>query len=519
MRFLLCLRARKSADRRLEQTVSSASDKQDSPDPGSSAASEVDGLSGRAGGGAVLGPQSRRNYVLGVLNGMIGTAAYDFLHPDLILAGLVFTLARPESVFGESWAYYLVALLSIINKGGSLLPQLYVSSYLEHRALKRPFYIALTYVRGFGAASLLAAIWWLGSGATPWTMALFFVAWLVISLAMGAGFPVTMDMFGRMIQIDRIGSFLGTREFLGGALSLVAGLLVVQPILNLTDQSGGGPALAYNYFWLGAIGSILTVLSMGLLILCHEEPGPRAKRRTTLTESLIRGWRWVKRNPDYRAYLWLRIAFRVNDLGMAFFIPYGKTKLERAGSGTDVVLLGGLLVATFKLSRVASSALWGWMVDRHGDRAALVGTGVCFMLGPMLALLAPMAPGVFAIPLPLTGETMDLPLAIYLAALVAIGAAYQGSIIGGNRFLIGRAPPRRRLSYIGFLNTVTSPLTLLPILAAVVAAELGVTALFVAIVGGGVLYLLAALRVRPDAHTYAGRRRQSPAAAAPEAGP
>jgi len=463
-----------------------------------------------------VAPPSRRNYVLGVLNGTLGTAAYDFVHPDLILAGLVFTFSRP--VFGDQWAYLLVAVCSIINKGGSLLPQLYVSSHLEHRPRKRPFYIGLTVVRAVGAALLVTAIGLMASQVSAWTMGLFFFAFLIIAATMGAGHVITLDMFGRMIQMDRIGTFLGTREFLGGALSLVAGLIVVQPILNRGGPSSGTAVQAMNYCLLGAIGSTLTIIAMVFLILCHEEEGPRAKRRTTFGQSLIRGWRWLKRNPDYRSYFWLRVAFRVNDLAMAFFIPYGEQKLRATGSAAGVAVLGGVLVATFKLSRVGSSALWGWMVDRYGDRACLVWTGVCFVLAPALALLAPMLPGVFAVPIPGAQAVLDLPLTVYLLALVAIGAAYQGSIIGGNRFLIGRAPPRRRLSYIGFLNTVTSPLTLLPMLGAVVAGHWGVTTLFVAIVGGGFLYLFAALRVRPETG-LAAQRLARPAATPAETGP
>jgi MFS family permease len=449
-------------------------------------------------------PTSRRNYVLGVLNGALGTVAYDFIHPDLILAGLVFALTRP--LYGDTWAMFVVSVLSVINKGGSLLPQLYVSSMLEHRSRKRPFYVMLTFLRGFGTVILLVAIWLMASRVDWMTLGLFFAAFFIVAFCMGAGHVITLDMFGRMIQMERIGTFLGTREFLGGAMSFVAGLLVVQPILN-RGQAGGDPSvLASNDFWLGVIGGSLTLIAMGFLIMCHEEEGPRAKRRTTFAESLIRGYRWLKRNPNYRAYFWLRVAFRINDLAMTFFIPYGATKLKTTGDTASVVVLGGVLVATFKLSRVISSALWGWTVDRYGDRACLVWTGVCFVTAPLLALLAPALPDVFSVPIPFSDASLDLPLLVYLGALSAIGAAYQGSIIGGNRFLIGRAPPRRRLSYIGFLNTVTSPLTFLPVLGAFIAGSLGVTTLFVAIVGGGFLYLFYAMRIAPDVRPVPERK-------------
>ncbi|KPJ73180.1 MAG: hypothetical protein AMS14_06675 [Planctomycetes bacterium DG_20] len=196
---------------------------------------------------------------------------------------------------------------------------------------------------------------------------------------------------------------------------------------------------------------------------------------------------------------------------MTFFIPYGEQTLRSSGDVAGVAVLGGLMVATFKLSRLASSAVWGWMADARGDRAVLIGAGIGFTVAPALALAAPVLPEAFRLPIPMTGRSLDLPLLVYLAALVAIGAAFQASIIGGNRFLVGRAPPRRRLSYVGFLNTVTSPLTLLPLLAAAVAGHFGMTMLFAVIVAAGLLYLFWAVRVRPETGKAPVRGQGGPA--------
>jgi hypothetical protein len=472
-----------------------------------------------------------RNYALGTLNGVIGAVSMDFLHPELILAGLVMALTG---------SYQLVALVSIINKAGALVPQLYVGSVLEHRERKRPFFVGLIFIRLASVVALLGAIRLMAGGAAG-PLAAFYAAYLVWCLGGGAGHVIFLDMVGRLIPMGRVGSFFGIREFWGGILALVAGWLVIQPILDsnraivaqdrAAEVRPAGPApaapaaaapaarvgrpaarvaaplarraVADNYFLLAAAGGALSVLAMALLALCREQPGPHARRAATLLESLRRGVGWLRQDPDYRAYLWLRIAFRITYLALAFFIPYGVARLTYTAHPLGVVALGGIMLAAIKASRVVSSVLWGRVVDRAGDRTCLVWTGVCFALGPVLMLGAPHLPAAFAVRLPLTRVVLDLPLCVYLSALMALGAAIQGSIIGGNRFLIASAPPHRRITYVGFLNTVTSPLTLLPALAAVVAETFGVTVLFAAIAGGGVLHLFWALRLSPDRPTHA----------------
>ncbi len=430
----------------------------------------------------------RRNFALGVLAGMIGETARDFIQPQLILAGFFVALVGGADRF---WYLFLVAMLTVVEKGAALGPQLLVGSRFEHLPRKRPVFIALSVARVAATVAMVASLWLLTKEASPATYALFYVV-LFLSYAIGGSLHITfLDMVGRMIPSRRIGLYLGMRNFLGGAVSVVAGTLVIQPILSFIGQPGG-------YVLLAVIGSVLIAVDLALFAMCREGTGPSAKRRTTLGESLRRGLRWLRLDRSYRAYLWTRIAFRINILTWAFFIPYGEERLAHAGGAVGVALLGGILVATFKLSRVAMSAVWASVADRHGYRACLVGSGVCFFLSPVAALVAPALPTGFEAGIPWTKAVLDLPLLVYLVSLAFFGAALQGSMIGGNRFLVTCAPPHRRPSYIGFLNTVTSPLTLLPLAAVAVAYYWGMGVLFAALLAGGVIYAVAASRMAPD---------------------
>jgi len=427
-------------------------------------------------------PHARRNRRLGVAAGAIGGLGQAFVHPELIIAGLIYALTGSPA---------LVALVTIISKAGALAPQLWASSHLEHRPRKMPSFVLVTVVRSVGFAGLLAAMWLLTRQVAAVPLALFFAAYLLTCVCGGTGHVIFMDMVGRMIPTQRLGSFFGARYLLGSMLAILAGVAIIQPVLGRVE-------LPVNYLLLAAVGGLLAIADMTVFARCREEDGPRAEQRTTLRESLQRGMRWLRTDHNYRMYFWGRIAFRINYLGLAFFIPYGTERLRYEGRG-GLAVLGGVMVATMQLSRLAASVIWGRAADRRGFRACLIGGGVCFFLAPSLALLAPILPPAFQVPIPGAAGTLDLPLTVYLLALVVLGLGFQGNMLGGNHFIVSSAPPHRRASYLGFLNTVTSPLTLLPLAGAALAAKAGMSAVFGLAVIGGLVSLLSALRMRPVA--------------------
>lgn len=424
---------------------------------------------------------ARRNYRLAVASGAFGTAGFDCIHPELILVGLVLALTGSVT---------LAALVTVISKAGILAPQLLVGTRLEHRHWKRPYFVGFAVLRLAALAAMAVAIAMLGRGVTPWRLTLFFGAYLASCLCMGSGYVVFMDIVGRMIPTGRVGTFIGMRHFAGGAASVVIGLAVIQPVLAHIPTPT-------NYLVLACLGVALGAVHTVLFGLCREPVSTPATSSTTLGQSLRRGFGWLKTDRNYRIFLALRVTFRINYLGLAFFIPYGK-ELAAERDPAAIAILGGIMVAVHKVCRTFSSLVWGRLADGRGYRSCLVAAGVFFTVAPALALLAPHLPRGFAVAIPGTGATLDLPLAVYLLGLGTLGAAFQGLIVGGNRFLITSAPPHRRISYVGFLNTVTVPLTLLPLAAAALAGTLGLTVLFALILVGGLTYVLLALRMREN---------------------
>jgi len=358
-------------------------------------------------------PHARRNYVLGVLSGAAGTMGFNCLHPELLLAGLVYALT------GNAM---MVALVTVVSKAGVLAPQWLVGARVEHYRLKRPYFLALGLTRVAALVGMAACMTQLraaalsatdaaplvgGAAANTFTavstgvvpppavatatggmtasLVLFFLAYLAANVCGGATHVVFMDMAGRMVPTEKVGSYFGLRHALGGGMAALLAVVLIQPVLGASRLT-----LPNRYLLIVTIGVALNVANIVLFALCREQPGPKVTRRTTLAESLRRGVGWLRTDRDYRAYFWQRVAFRVNYLGLAFYIPFGADTL--ATSREEMALLGGIMIATFTLSRTLSSAVWGRVADRAGYRRCMLFGGLLFVAAPALALAATVLP-------------------------------------------------------------------------------------------------------------------------------
>jgi MFS family permease len=425
----------------------------------------------------------RRNTRLGVISGAVNGLAMNFLHPELVLVGFI------AAVTESPWA---IALIPVINKGGTVGMQLLASGIMEHSPRRRPYWIAMSAGRVASLSVLIVSMYMMvrSDGIWPW-LGVFYAAFLVQCVLLGWSHVVLTDMIGRLIPPGRVGSFYGARSMIGGGLAVLTGFLVVQP---LVQNSGLFPL---NYLIVACIGAVLVAGTCIVWALCREEDGHRAAQRTSLSESLRRGFHWLKVDHNYRCYLGMRSGFRIVFLCLAFFIPYGTIRLGYSQTTGGAAVLAGIMLGVLRGSGVLASILLGKLADGKGSYATMRTAGISLLAAPLLGLLAPVLPRLFEIPLPGLERGLDLPLLVYLLALAAFGVGIRADFIGGHHLLVVQAPPERRASYAAFCNTITAPLTLMPLLGAYLAETLGMTAVFVLAACGGVISLGSALQMRP----------------------
>ena len=427
----------------------------------------------------------RRNYLLGVGNGALAKVGMGFLSHYLVLAAFL---------YDQTQSNRLVGLLGTLAAAGLMWPQLHISSLIEHRPRKKPFYVASTIVRIVVLLGMSACIGLTGANHGTWALGLFFVAFFLYWSAQGAGVIPFYDIVGRTIPANRLGGFFGQRSFFGDLLAVVCGLLVIQPIL----RSVPSPT---SYAVLTLMGTFILTIGWVLFSLTREQENHRPPKPRNLGQTLAGSGQMLRHSANYRNLLWMRILGRFNILLLTFYVPYGVERLGATG-------IAGVFLSFISASRITSSLILGRIGDRKGNRICLVWAGLCFALSPVAALLAPRLPVLFNWPIPYTDVALDLRLACYLVSLGLFGLALQANQIGVSAFLIEAAPPNRRPSYIAFLNTVTFPFTFLPLLAGLVVGQsvFRLELLFAAVTVSGVLSFVAASRLtevrQPGGHDH-----------------
>lgn len=426
---------------------------------------------------------ARRNFRLGVISGTMGGASNDFLHPELILAGFVYVLT------GSTFA---VAVVSVLNKAGIMIPQLVVGNMVESFSRRRPAYVIAAVVRLGSAAMMVASMAMLARFNGPVSLALFCSAVFFHAASKGSLGILNNDMIGRLIPPHRVGALLGARKLLGGMMAILAGAAVIQPILSAV-------VFPYDYLILMIIGTLILIAEMTAWCLCREQPGHRSKRRTSLPDAVRRGVEWIKTDWNYRCYMWIRISFRFSYVGLAFFIPYGTESLGYGVGAGGLAVLGGILVAVRKISELTASPFWARIADTRGHRAALIGSSALTLTAPVIALTAARMPVLFELDVPGFAYPVNLPLVVFLLALACLGAGFSGMIIAGQQFLITSAPAEHRPSYMAFINTLITPLTFLPLAGAALAGALGMNVLFMLVAAGASIGVFAAIRMRKPA--------------------
>ena len=418
---------------------------------------------------------SRRNFAVGLVNGALYIASMALIDPDTVLPA--YALDVSGTVLG-------VGLIAAAISAGWSWPPVLLISFME-RTRRWMLYYRLTALLRMACAWLLVPVAFHSRHGQPAYLWLTAGLLLAMTSAGGAASIPFMSTVGETIPATLRGRFFGIRFLMGGLLSLGAGMFVKRML------SPAGRAMFpanYGYLFLGA--AILGTLSLAFFCVAEERPKNPLSRSLPPLAQLRRGGRLIRRDPDYRQLLIARILLGLTaGFFIPFIIPYALRRL-----GLDPAAIGVLMPAGV-LGYSLSNLLWSYLSDGPGNRVLLVVSGACYVLVPALVLLCG------HLSTQPTGQWLGIRTSpafwTLLVTFVLLGTSRAGQDLGHTNYLLELSPGRNYPAYFAFYALAGVPLSLLPLLGAVVIGKQGnyeVGFLVALVLLGVMLWVLRGLR-------------------------
>jgi MFS family permease len=371
------------------------------------------------------------NFSCGVVNGAFFTFATAFIGATTVLPAFISTLTGSK---------VLIGLTASIFVTGWYLPQLIVARYIENKPRKKPFYITIATIRVSSLVLLTAIIYFFTGRAPNFVLLCFFFLFSLFSLGAGvAGVPF-MDIVGKIILSTKRSSFFGARRFSGGILAIGAGILV-KIILKKFDYP-------QNYAFLFLIASVFSAISLTSFSLVKEPVYPTKKERVKFIQFIKKGFGLLRKDKNYRTLLFTRWLIGSAWMSMPFYAIYTFNILN-----VDKVMLG-IFLSMQMAGGVISAVAWGYLGDRFGSKSVLQLTAILALMSPIIALVSP-----------------HLPIPVHYSfslVFILVGFTLNGTMIGYSSFLLDISPVEERSAYVGFMNTLITPVLLSPLIGGVI---------------------------------------------------
>ena len=381
---------------------------------------------------------TKKNYVIGINNGVFVEVNKSLINPNLVLAAFV---------YGKTGSAFLVGLLTAFNFVGAFLPQLFVSSMTEHRKKKKPFIIQTISKRAVIMLVLIFLVWFSSDKDDLWIIYLFTITFFIYRLFRGSEFIVFWDFFGGALPSNRLGGFIAYRALFSGIAAMLSGVLIVQPVLNSFPENR-------SYLILFCAAFFILILDIIQLSLVKEVPNKNPPPKRDLLKTISGSAEYFRESSNYRKLIIMRVFHRINMLTFAFLIPYA---FERIG----IIGMAGIFLTVIESSKFMSSVLWGNISNRYGNRIVLAAGNLCFFISSILVLSSSFVPDMFYFNIPWINFSFDFPLIIFFISLFFAGAAQSGNTVSFKAFVIESAPENRRSSSLAFINTITVPMAFL----------------------------------------------------------
>ncbi len=318
---------------------------------------------------------------------------------------------------------FLIGMLVPIRESGSMLPQLFISSWVKKARKRKWVFVIGAVAQALCVASMgLAALTLrpdLAGAAVLVALAAFSISRAFCSIS-------SKDVLGRAVPKGFRGKVSGVSATISGLVSAGAACLLI-----LYRESETATLLA----WIVLGASILWILGAGAYSLVNEPVPDEQNEEKPVISDMRRRIGLVAKDPLFRRFIIARGLLLGSALAAPLLVVLSQTK-----EGSLMSLVGFVIAAA--LASSASSWLWGSLADKASYLAMALGGLACAVIGGVAIFLDLWMPE-------LSGRFWLWPLVFFLFNL-----SYTGVRMGRKVWVVDAVNGDERTDYVSASNTI-----------------------------------------------------------------
>lgn len=400
-----------------------------------------------------------RNYRAMLIDGTFILIAFTFVDIGTVI---------PLFIHAFGGNYQIAGLAGTVRTVCLFLPQILIIPYLQS-IVHVPSFVARTLTITRVMPMVFAGVI-LAASDSQTVLWLFFLLFSVLWIGEGLTTIPWLDVFSRTIPESRRGKLMGMQQVLGGAGSVLGGVLV-KYLLDRTDL--GSP---FRFSMIFGIAGLLAVVSVAFLYRVHDSPRSVDIVRKGIGYYIRHAGAFFKQHPRFAKLALLQYMTAAAASVLPFIGLFGKNELGLASEQVTLMVtlqITGTLVGGF---------LWGSISQRMGNRHVIL---ISQAIGLFIYLFMGLC---------LAGGGMG-PVEALMTAAAFLAGIYSGSWLGTVNYMIDLAGEQNRLDFIVYNSIVTFPTSLIYYLAGVLLDRAGFVPLLLLGASGAALSVILSARL------------------------
>ena len=327
--------------------------------------------------------------------------------------------------------HFFLAMLVPIREAGSMLPQLFISRWVQATSQRKPLWQFSALAQGLCLITMAVVCFVLEGTAAGIAL----IALLALTALLRSMTSLTIkDLMGKTVAKQQRGQLTGNSDSIAGAMAVMAALLLWLDIANASlGFYVGGFILTAILWWCAAV--VMQALSESP----SEAHSPIAKR------SAPHRIRTALQHPPFRQFLIVRSLLISSGLSAPFYVVLA---YEHSGDGLSAL---ATFVLAHALASLCSGIVWGRWCDYSCKQVLMASALLTTLCGGTCALLA----GFF----PASLDQVWLLPSLYFGLAIA----HQGIRTGRSTYIINMAEGNQRTEFVAVGNTLMAILLLLSI--------------------------------------------------------